>query len=83
MFRMSGYQACMRHEIPAIRLSCQQAVSNKSVARQEEDGDNVPPVAEKLQLDLDKPLRHALEQVFNHQGTVVLTFQGSSYDQVV
>jgi len=77
-------QACKRQFISGIKLVGNKAatkLSQKDVARQEEDG-GVHGVENKLQLDLDKPLRHALEQVFHHQGTVVLAFQGSSYNQV-
>ena len=79
-----SHQAYKRQFISGIKLVGNKATTKlgqKDVARQEEDG-SVHGVENKLHLDLDKPLRHALEQVFHHQGTMVLVFQGSSHHQV-
>jgi len=92
VYEMS-YQAYKKHLIPAIRLSRyykQQSVNKKAATKltrkyvtgQGEVG-GVHDVTKQLKLDLDKPLSHALDQVFNNQGTVLLAFQGSSHDQVV
>ena len=42
----------------------------------------VEPVVEELEFDLDRPLKHALNNVFNNGGKVLLAFPGSSYKQV-
>jgi len=79
---MSHYQASKKHLIPGIRLSRQYKQQSGRKSRQEGYGD-VHNVTKQLKLDLSKPLSHALEQVFSHQGTVVLVFQELPHDQVV
>ena len=46
-------------------------------------GSGVDPFIKDLKLDLDRPLKHALRSIFNHDGKVVLAFPGSSYIQVI
>ena len=43
----------------------------------------VDPFIKDLKLDLDRPLKHALRSIFQHNGKVVLAFPGSSYKQVI
>ena len=43
---------------------------------------DVPRIKGELELDLNRPLKHALGSIFKHGGKVLLTFPGVSYLQV-
>ena len=78
--------------VNAIQLSLRpRANSNQreSETRQAEERNgciakspDVPHIIQELEMDLNRPLKYALGNIFKSGGKVVLTFPGASYVQV-
>ena len=74
---------------PRVKPNCDQRESRLISTRKaveanasEDNSPGVDPFIKELELDLNRPLSHALSSVFKNGGKVVLAFPDSSYIQV-
>ena len=74
--------------VNAIQLSLRPRVKSnqrESATRQAEERSScpdVPHMIHELEIDLNRPLKYALESIFKNGAKVVLTFPGASHAQV-